>query len=219
MAREKIAILGGTGGLGGGLALRFADAGYTVIIGSRAKEKAIAAAGALKSQKPSRDVEGYENPVAAERADIVILSVPFENQRATLQSVLDSIGGKIVVDATVCLQPPKVGTVQIPAEGSAGMMAQKLIGDRARLVSAFQNVAADELQSGRPLDCDVLVTGNDKEACKSVIALIAAIDMRGFYAGPIENSVATEGLTSILIQINRQFKCHAGIRITGTDGH
>ena len=219
MAGEKIAVLGGTGGLGGGLAMRLADAGYHVIVGSRAEEKAVNSAAELRAAKPARHVEGHANPTAAKLADIVILTVPFENQRATLESVLDASAGKIIIDATVCLKPPKVGTVQIPAEGSAGMIAQAIVGTRARLVSAFQNVAADVLQSDEEIDCDVLVTGNDKEACKTVVELIGAIGARGYYAGPIENSVATEGLTSLLIQINRQFKCHAGIRITSTEGH
>ena len=125
--------------------------------------------------------------------------------------------GKILVDVTVPLVPPKVARVQLPEEGSAGQIAQNLLGESVRVVSAFQNVAAHHLQEGHGIECDVLVTGDDKDAREQVIELVAAAGMRGFHAGPIANAAAAEALTSVLITINRQYKCHAGISITGPD--
>lgn len=118
---------------------------------------------------------------------------------------------------TVPLVPPKVARVQLPSEGSAGQIAQAILGDEVRVVSAFQNVAAHHLQEGAGIDCDVLVCGNDKAARNEVIELVQAAGMRGFHAGLIHNAAAAEALTSVIININRQFKTHAGIRITGID--
>ena len=161
------------------------------------------------------DVRAAENLEAARQADLVALTVPFSHQRATLEHVRDGLRGKILIDVTVPLVPPKVGTVQLPEGGSAGQLAQALLGDEVRVVSAFQNVAAAHLQEGDGLDCDVLVSGDDKDAREVVIGLVEAAGMRGFHAGPIANAAAAEALTSVLITLNRRYKCHAGIRITG----
>ena len=123
--------------------------------------------------------------------------------------------GKILVDATVPLIPPKVARVQLPDEGSAGQIAQALLGDDVKVVSAFQNVAAGHLQEGHGMDCDVLVCGNNKEARAEVIGLVEAAGLRGLHAGSINNAAAVESMTSLLIFINKQYKTHAGIRITG----
>ena len=163
------------------------------------------------------NVEAMENLAAAAQADIVTLTVPFAHQVSTLEHVRDALTGKILVDVTVPLVPPKVGRVQLPAGGSAGQIAQDLLGEDVQVVSAFQNVAAHHLQEGHGIECDVLVTGDSKEAREQVIALVEAAGMRGFHAGPIANAAAAEALTSVLITINRQYKCHAGIRITGPD--
>lgn len=218
----SIAILGGTGALGTGLARRWAQAGYRVIIGSRKVEKAEAALADLQTVMAERGAEveqvgALENLAAAEAADIVVLTVPFSHQLSTLEYVKPALQGKILVDVTVPLVPPKVARVQLPESGSAGQAAQDLLGDEVSVVSAFQNVAAVHLQEGHGLDCDVLVTGNDIEARGKVIELIEAAGMRGFHAGPICNAAAAEALTSILIVINKRYKCHAGIRITGVE--
>jgi hypothetical protein len=163
------------------------------------------------------EVEAMENLDAARAADIVTLTVPFAHQASTLEHVRDALEGKILVDVTVPLVPPRVGRVQLPDEGSAGQIAQNLLGESVRVVSAFQNVAAHHLQEGHGIECDVLVTGDDKDAREQVIALVHAAGMRGFHAGPIANAAAAEALTSVLITINRQYKCHAGISITGPD--
>ncbi len=221
---RKIAILGGTGALGTGLVRRWTHAGHSVIIGSRTLEKAQAALADLQQTMgewgaADFDVAAMENLEAARAADIVVLTVPFAHQKSTLEHVRPALEGKILVDVTVPLVPPKVGTVQMPPEGSAGAAAQLLLGDGVRVVSAFQNVAAYHLQEGHGIACDVLVSGNDKEARQEVIGLVEACGMRGFHAGPIANSAAAEALTSVIININRAFKCHAGIRITGIEDH
>jgi len=221
--KPVIAVLGGTGDLGTGLARRWARAGYPVIIGSRTAEKAAEGAKALHAWLEDQGIRGakveaMENAAAAAAADIAALTVPYDHQRGTLETVRESLQGKILIDVTVPLRPPKVGTVQLPAAGSAGQEAQALLGDGVKVVSAFQNVAAHHLQEGGPIECDVLVAGNDKEARETVVGLVEACGMKGFSIGPIANAAAAEALTSILININRQFKCHAGIRITGTEG-
>ena len=160
-------------------------------------------------------VQAMENLAAASAADIVAITVPFAHHGSTLEAIESGLEGKILIDVTVPLMPPKVGTVQLPPEGSAGAAAQQLLGEGVKVVSAFQNVAAHHLQEGHGLDCDVLVSGNSKEAREKVVELVQAVGMRGFHAGPIANAAAAEALTSVIININRAHKCHAGIRITG----
>lgn len=220
MTKPVLSIVGGTGDLGTGLARRWVQAGYTVVIGSRTADKAEAAAAELKALMQQRgiaaaDVRGTDNVSAAQAGDIVALTVPFGHQAPTLEQIKSALEGKILIDVTVPLVPPKVMRVQLPAEGSAGQIAQKILGESVRVVSAFQNVAAHHLQEGHALDCDVLVCGDDKEARAQVIALVEAAGMRGFHAGSIANAAAAEALTSLLIFINKQYNCHAGIRITG----
>lgn len=215
-----IAILGGTGDLGTGLASRWVQAGYPVVIGSRSREKAETAVTNIKKIMLSRDVDkvalcAMDNAKAAAYADIVAITVPFSHQASTLVAVKPMLQGKILIDVTVPLVPPKVARVQMPDEGSAGQIAQELLGDKVKVVSAFQNVAAHHLRQGKALSCDVLVCGNDKNARGQVIKLVEAAGMRGFHAGAINNAAAVEAMTSVLIFINKQYKCHAGIRITG----
>ncbi|MCB1688384.1 MAG: NADPH-dependent F420 reductase [Halioglobus sp.] len=217
-----LAILGGTGDLGTGLARRWAQAGYQVIIGSRTQEKAEAAVADLREVMAERgvaeiSVRAMENLAAAEAADIVTLTVPFSHQASTLELVKPALAGKILIDVTVPLVPPKVARVQLPAQGSAGQIAQDLLGEGVDVVSAFQNVAAAHLQEGHGLECDVLVCGNKKAARDEVIKLVEAAGMRGFHAGMINNAAAAEALTSVLITINKQYGCHAGIKISGLD--
>jgi|SRR5690606_16476921 len=217
---RTIAILGGTGDLGRGLTRRWAQAGHHIIIGSREESKAAAALAELKAALAERgetvdNALAMSNYEAAKAADIVVLTVPFAHQLSTLEPVKVLLQGKILLDVTVPLMPPKVAVVQLPPEGSAGQRAQQFLGDEVRVVSLFQNVAAHHLLENHKIDCDVLVTGNDKAAREEAIALVEAAGMTGYHAGPIANSVAAEALTSILININRQYKCHAGIVITG----
>jgi len=215
-----IAILGGTGDLGTGLARRWAQAGYEVVIGSRTQDKAEVAAADLKKIMDERGVKSVnvraaDNQTAAQAADIVAMTVPFSHQKSTLESVKAALQGKILIDVTVPLVPPKVARVQLPTEGSAGQIAQALLGENVKVVSAFQNVAAHHLQEGQGLECDVLVCGDSKDARAEVIKLVEAAGMRGFHAGSIANAAAVEAMTSVLIFINKQYDCHAGIRVTG----
>ena len=217
-----LAILGGTGDLGTGLARRWAQAGYEVIIGSRTVDKAEAAATDLRKVMEERgiksvNVRAADNLAAAQQADIVAMTVPFSHQTSTLEAVKLALQGKILIDVTVPLVPPKVMRVQLPPEGSAGQIAQALFGENVKVVSAFQNVAANHLQEGKGLDCDVLVCGDNKEARGEVIKLVEAAGLRGFHAGSIANAAAVEAMTSLLIFINKQYNCHAGIRVTGIE--
>ncbi len=216
--KRHIAVLGGTGDLGYGLALQLARAGHRVTIGSRSAEKGQHAAAELATALPGASVSGDENAAAAAAAEIVIMTVPFASQEPTLASVREQVQGKIFVDATVPLVPPKVMRVQLPPGGSAGRQAQDFLGEGVRVVSAFQNIAAEHLRSDHlgALDCDVLVSGNDPEAREVVVQLAAEIGLRAWHAGPIDNAAVAEALTSVLIFINKRYGLPgAGIRITG----
>lgn len=213
----RIAVLGGSGAEGSGIALRLAAAGHRVTIGSRDAAKAAAAGAAMSAQLDGKTVAGTDNRRAAAEAEIIVLAVPYAGQKALVEELIPELQGKIVVDATVPLVPPKVSRVQLPEGSSAVAAIQALCGESVRVVSAFQNVSAHHLQKlGHPVECDVLVCGDDTAACDTVIGLITDIGLRGIYAGPICNSAAAEALTSVLIAINRRYKVPgSGIRITG----
>ncbi|MYB19010.1 MAG: NADPH-dependent F420 reductase [Holophagales bacterium] len=215
-----LAMLGATGDLGGGLARRWAAAGYTIVIGSRSREKGAGSAADVNEQLRGlgmpETVRGTDNLTAARQGDVVVLTVPYAFQRATLEGVGEALQGKILIDCTVPLVPPKVARVQLPDEGCAAVIAQEVLGPGVRVVSAFQNVGAAHLREEDAVDCDVLVTGDDPSARAEVIELIEALGMRGWHAGPLDNAAAAEALTSVLIQLNRKYGiAGAGIRITG----
>ncbi len=217
VATQTIAVLGGTGQEGSGLALRWAKAGHRVILGSRDAAKAAAAASAMNVALGGANVSGARNKDAAGAADIVVLTVPFAAQRSTVEEVREALAGKILIDTTVPLVPPKVARVQLPSGGSAVAAIQTALGETVRVVSAFQNVSAQHLKDlSHDVDCDVLVCGDDPAARETVIGLAADIGLRGVHAGPIVNSAAAEALTSILIAMNMRYKVPGtGIRITG----
>lgn len=212
-----IAILGGTGKEGRGLAYRWAIAGYRVLIGSRLPEKAQAAAFELIDLLGhGTTIEGAGNLTAAQRADIVVLTVPYSAHRETLEAVKDAMKGKILIDVTVPLVPPKVTRVQMPKAGSAAQEACEILGEGVQVTSAFQNISYEHLLQGGSVECDVLVTGTTKEARSETLKLVAAAGLTGWDAGPIENSVVVEGMTSVLLGINKKYGSNsAGIRITG----
>lgn len=218
--RPTLAVLGGTGDLGSGLARRWARAGYPLVIGSRTAGKAETAAAELNARSGRSDIRGLANPDAAAAADIVVMTVPWESHAGTIESVRGACAGKIFVDTTVPLVPPKVGTVQLPPQGCAALIAQSLLGEDVRVVSAFQNVAAAKLRDeDLDIGCDVLVCGDKAAARDAVMNLVEAAGLRGWHAGPLANSAAAEALTSILITLNRRYKiAGAGLRITGTPG-
>ncbi len=217
--KPVIAVLGGTGDLGSGLVYRWAKAGYPIIIGSRKEQGAIDATNAMLERVPDGNIRGMENAAAAGEAEIVAMTVPFAHQQSTLDHIKEAVQGKIFIDVTVALVPPKVGRVQLPAEGSAGVIAQQTLGENVQVVSAFQNIAAAHLDSDHEVHCDVLVTGDKKDARQLVIDLAADAGLKAWHAGPIANSAATEALTSVLITLNKQYKIPgAGIKITGEPG-
>ena len=206
-----IAVVGGTGNLGSALAWRLARAGRRVIIGSRSAESAIARAAEL-----GHGLTGMANADAAAAADIVFVTVPFAAQAATLAEISPHVSGKIVVETTVPLMPPKVMRVQLPSEGSAAARAQAMLGEDVRLVAGFHNVAAHKLAQDVAVDCDILVFGDDKAARAEVVALADLIGLRGIHGGALVNSAAAEAMTSLLIFINKTYRVDgAGIRITG----
>lgn len=212
-----IAVLGGTGKEGKGLAYRWAKAGYKVIIGSRAAEKAQAAAAEVTELLGGNaSVEGLDNLTAAQKADIAVLTVPYAAHKDTLLGLKEALQGKILVDVTVPLVPPKVTKVQMPPAGSAAQEAVEILGEGVQVVDAFQSISYEHLMHGEDVPCDVLVTGTSKAAREEVLKLVEAAGLTGWDAGPIENSVVVEGLTSILIYLNKQYGVtHAGIKITG----
>ncbi len=206
-----IAVIGGTGHLGSALAWRLARAGNRVVIGSRTADSA-----AAKAAELGHGLTGMANADAAQAADIVFVTVPFAAQTATLEDIRPHVAGKIVVDTTVPLVPPKVMRVQLPPEGSAAAKAEAILGEGVRLVAAFHNVAAHKLAQDVTVECDILVFGDDKAARAEIVALADAIGLRGVHAGALVNAVAAEAMTSLLIFINKTYQVDgAGIRITG----
>ncbi len=212
-----LAVLGGTGQEGSGLALRWAHAGHNVIIGSRNEQKAAEVARSLSERIAPALITGMQNRAAAREAQVVVLTVPYAAQRPTVEEVREELAGKVLIDVTVPLAPPKVSKVQLPEGGSAVEAMQKLLGPQTRVVSAFQNVSAHFLSDlSREIACDVLVCGDDREARDIAVRLAGDAGLRGVHAGVLANSAAAEALTSVLIAINRHYKVPAaGIRITG----
>jgi len=222
MTQEKIAIIGGTGDLGFGLGLRWAQAGQSVLIGSRDAKKAQESAERIKGAVGGAAVAGFENAHAAAQASIVVLAVPFSAQAAILKSLKPSLKSAILIDATVPLaasvggKPTRMLGVW---EGSAAQAARDLLPGVA-VVSALHNISAGALEDlPSALDCDVFVCGDDADAKERASALIKLIPgLRPLDAGPLEMSRVVEGITALLISLNRRYKVkHSGIRITGLD--
>lgn len=212
-----IAVIGGTGKEGKGLALRWAHAGHDVIIGSRDAARAEAAASELNGLLGKDSVRGLGNADGAHAAEVVVLSVPYEAHHATLEMIKDGAQGKVLIDVTAPLDPANKKKAYRVPEGSAGVAAQQFLGENVRVVSAFQNISYTHLSNvEEDLGCDVLVCGNDKAAKQLVIGLAKDAGMAAFDGGPIENAVVAEGLTAVLININIAFKIkNAGIHLTG----
>jgi len=212
--KPTIAILGGTGKEGPGLALRWASAGYKILIGSRQAEKAQGVAAELNARLNINSIEGLENGEAARRADICVLTVVQSAHQTALEGLKEDLQGKILVDATarVDFRDPRP-----PEPPAAAQHAQKLLGPGVRVVAAFQNVPASALKKnpGEALNMDVLVCADDTQAAEAVIRLAEAGGMRGYYAGGLENAVVVEGLTSILISMNKYDGGHASVQVTG----
>ena len=215
----RIAMLGGTGDEGLGLAMRFAAAGETLIIGSRSAERAKAAAEQVRATVEKARITGAENAEAAAAAETVFIAVPYSAQRPTLEPLREALAGKLVVTVVVPLEFGKGGprAVQVP-EGSAAQEAQAILSE-SRVVSAFQNLSAHELQRiGTDVDCDVVVCGADRESRQEVMRLAALIPgVRGIDGGALAYSRYVEDLTALLLALNRRYKTESGIRITGIE--
>jgi 8-hydroxy-5-deazaflavin:NADPH oxidoreductase len=212
-----IGIIGGTGKEGKGLAYRWGKAGYSVIIGSRSVEKAQAAVEDLRSlAAESIKISAATNLDAALSATIVVLTVPYTAQKDTLEGLKDALKGKILISVVVPLVPPKVTKVQMPTAGSASLEAQQILGEETTVVAAFQNISYEHLLNDEEVLCDVLVCGTSKAARMEVLSLVKDAGLTGWDAGPIENSMVVEGLTSVLLGLNKIYGVtSAGIQITG----
>lgn len=221
--KKKIAIIGGTGKEGKGLAYRWAKAGYEVCIGSRKLEKAQLAVEDILIMQNEGEIFtllAATNKDAAQWADIITLTVPFAYQEETLQQLKLFIEGKVFVDVTVPLVPPKVSVIHLPEEGSVALKSQKILGENVKVISAFQNISFELLLKDDPIECDVLLCGSDKETRQLGMKLVRDAGLNVWDAGPLENAIIAEGLTSILIRINKQFNTHsAGIKITGIENN
>lgn len=211
-----IAILGGTGNEGPGLAMRWAHAGYKVIIGSRQAEKAQKVALELNEKLGINTVEGLENADAARRADISVLTVVQSAHQPALENLKEALQGKILVDATARVE---FRDPHPPSQPSAGQIAQDILGPDVRVVAAFQNVPASVLRKNldQPVSSDVLVCSDDLASAESVIKLSEAAGMRAYYAGGLDNAIVVEGLTSLLISMNKHYRGHGTIRVSGID--
>jgi NADPH-dependent F420 reductase len=207
-----VAVLGGTGEQGRGLARRLALAGHRVVLGSRSADRAEAAAEGLPAT-----VSGADNAGAAAQGDVVIVAVPWEGHRELLESLAEPLADKIVVDCVNPIGVDKAGAFALPvAEGSAAQQAAAVL-PSSRVVAAFHHVSAVLLldESVASVDTDVLVLGDDREATDVVQALAGRIEgMRGIYAGRLRNAHQVEALTANLISVNRRYKAHAGLRVT-----
>jgi NADPH-dependent F420 reductase len=210
-----LAVLGGTGKQGPALAFRWARAGYHVLIGSRNPEKAEATAAALNEKLGGEVVHGLTNEAAARQSNIAVLTVPYSAHRATLESLRLALAGKVLVDITVPLGAD-ITRASMPPAGSACQEAQEILGPDVQVVAAFQNVSSVHLAEDRPIPCDVLVCGDVPSACEQVLHLVEAAGLTGWDAGPLQNAMVVEGLTSVLLGINKRYKMRGtGIRITG----
>ena len=211
---QTIAVIGGTGDLGSALTLRWSNAGYRIIIGSRDEDKAQAAASKFNKSLGKDFVRGMTNLEAARYSEIIVLTIPFSNHQAIVEEISQAAQGKIVVDTTVPLVPPKVSRVQLPEFGSIAKRTQEKLGNNVKVVSAFQTVAAASISGDLITASEVLVCGNNVEARERVIGLVKSAGLKAWHAGPIDNSVVSESMTSILIFLNKHYQMHgAGIRI------
>lgn len=204
---KKISIIGGTGDQGKGLALRLGLAGYSIVIGSRSEEKAINVAKEVKEDNPNIDIEGENNEYAAEKGDIVFLTIPFNSQEKIIQPLKDKLNGKIIVDTTVALVPGKPPTTEEVPEGSAAEKLQNILGTDVKVVSGFHTISAHMLMNlDKELKGDTLLAGDDESAKEQVIHITENIGLRGLNAGPLKVSSTLEKITALVIGMNIRYK-------------
>ncbi len=213
--QKKIAIIGGTGALGSALAMRWLLAGHQIIIGSRNQEKASDLADKLSSQHNRYEITVETNAKASESADIVILTVPYSAHEETLQDIATGVKGKILIETTVPLRPPKVARASLPQRGCVAVITQEFFGEHTDVVATFHTVSATHLGDlEHELLGDVLVYGNKKASRQIVINLIEELGLKGWHGGSIENSAASEAMTSVMIFMNKYYGLKgAGIQV------
>ncbi|MGE0320977.1 MAG: NADPH-dependent F420 reductase [Polyangiaceae bacterium] len=209
----KIGIVGGTGKEGRGIALRWSKAGHQVAIGSR--DAARAAEKAAELSTPEASLSGSDNATVCREADVVLLSIPFSGHKETLEALKEALAGKVVIDITVPLKPPKVREVNLPETTSAAQQAQEILAD-SQVVATLHHVSSVHLsEPDHAIECDVLAVSDHPEALQTVLGLLKDLGVQGFDAGPLKNAVALESLTPVLLHLNKVYKGHAGIRISG----
>ncbi|MBI2365793.1 MAG: NADPH-dependent F420 reductase [Deltaproteobacteria bacterium] len=216
MENLSVAIVGGTGNLGGALALRLGAPGVKIIIGSRDAEKAKKAVETLKSNLRAGEIVGMTNQEAVKGADFVVIAVPYEGHAQMVSALKGQLAGKIVIDTVVPLNKVKPF---VPAAGSALQEAQQILGDEAPVIGALHNISAVDLGDVESPLGDVLVCGDNAEAKQKVMEIIERIGATAFDGGPASNAYVIEGLTGVLIHLNRKYKSkHGSIKITGLGG-
>jgi 8-hydroxy-5-deazaflavin:NADPH oxidoreductase len=212
----RLGLVGGTGREGTGLSLRWARAGHQVSVGSRDAGRAAQAAEAL-SRQAGAPIAGADNATVCRDAEVVVLCVPYSAHAATLEELRGVLAGKLLIDITVPLAPPKVREVHLPRGTSAAQEAAAILGPEVRLVAALHHVSSAHLgDTEHAIECDVLLCGDDKDAKEAALTLIGELGLRAFDAGPLRNAVALESLTPVLLYLNKRYRsAGTGIRITG----
>jgi NADPH-dependent F420 reductase len=213
----RIGIIGGTGREGRGLALRWARAGHQVLVGSREAGRAVEKAAELSAMAAGGPrIEGGSNEDAARAGEVAVLAVPYPAHGETLRGLRQALAGRILIDITVPLAPPRVTRVSLPAGGAAALEAQALLDPTTRVVAALHHLSSAHLGDlTHTPDCDVLVCGDDEGARTTAIALCTDLGVRALDAGVLQNAVALESLTPVLLHLNRRYSTNAGLRITG----
>jgi hypothetical protein len=217
MENLSVAIVGGTGNLGSALALRLGAPGVKIIIGSRDAEKAKNVVASLKPKLRAGEMVGTTNREAVKDADFVVIAVPYEGQAQMVQDLKGQVAGKIIIDTVVPLNKVKPF---VPPAGSALQEAQQILGDEAPVIGALHNISAVDLGDVESSLGDVLVCGDNAEAKQKVMEIITRIGATAYDAGPASNAYVIEGLTGVIIALNRKYKSkHGSIKITGIGGH
>jgi NADPH-dependent F420 reductase len=217
----RIGIVGGTGKQGSGLAKRWMRAGHAIAIGSRDAARARAHAAEISGGAAPTAVEGGDNVWAASAADVVVLSVPYSAHPETLRAIVAATSGKVLIDMTVPLVPPRVSRVHLPAGQAAALEAQAIVGPATPVAAALHHVSATHLADdpSHPIECDVLVAADDAHAKSTTLQLVRDLGLRGLDAGPLVNAIALESLTPVLIHLNRTYKSQgAGVVFTNLPG-
>jgi NADPH-dependent F420 reductase len=215
----RIAVVGGTGKEGRGMAARWAHKGHDVLIGSREAQRAAERAAELRSTLPGlkSQLDGGDNSWAVQQSELVVLAVPYAAHASTLHSLKPELGSRVLIDITVPLRPPAVNSVNLPHGQAAALEAQEILGKDAQLVAALHHVSAAHLRDlDHSIECDVLACSDHPAALERALILIRDLGVRAFDAGPLRNAIALESLTPVLLHINRTHKgASVGIRITG----